>query len=907
MNDDRSTISALVSQARWDDVAAVLCDIQSLQGACRSSVFTLIDDFRVALSQFPTTHKQYWQLARLSDGLQRDASFVQRHPTALFQSLWNACWWCDASEAKCHYLLRTGPGNVALPWDMEIPKVSHLLQEWRLQRRTSQKHHTWVRALLPPSLFIGSQEVVFSGHLDRVYCVAFAPSGDFCVSGSEDKSVRVWDSRTGEELCALTFAFPVQQIEISSDGAFVAVGTTRNIRGVWRINDSTELIAVRDPEPYVTHVLFSTCRIASLAIDKVVRLCDYTGARVGYDIRCFDGIPVSIPNGKGLRERGADVTALEVCADEMAFAPDGTLFLKEGPYVWNAETGEDVTEQLWTSTLQFVGGTAACSRRNSLLWSEDDEPCNGISILDEHGEALAVVYGHDGRVTDAAVSPDRRSLATSSLDGTVRVTPVVRSQPARPPELVAPHYRIEASAFAPDGTTLVFCNGGDEWMAWPLMTASKPKVHRIPSMSVSRCEFSSDGKLLALGGSDGRVAIWNIHSMRVEREFAENGAGVRSLAFSSDSRLLVCGHWDGKIDLWDVGDWGKVKSIDARPLDSLGGGPVLESIAVHSESELIACGLTNGAIWVWPRLGAGVPCILRGHHEGAVTKVALSEDASMLASASDDLTARLWNMQTGRLEKVFDGTSDPRVLVASTNLSCCAFARQEQVVVVESNTGEELAWFPARVRSLTASANARFWAGEDYDYRGYIFAIEDVEDDWRPVHVHSTGPITVDTRRNNNDKTARASLATVRDGMLRPNPAISEKEKKERGRGLSWIKDDYVVHEAICPVCGAGFKAQSQAYRVSLRVRFSGGPAHSLDRPITSMRIKCGEPIGESLCTVGTGDSSGFSLIPLDYRSHPTWTRETVERYLDAIGSPFASHQSLQTILARGPLFEDWE
>lgn len=76
-------------------------------------IFPLIQDFADAVAAMPEAHPRRRILALLDEAIRRDVPFVERHPTTLFQCLWNSCWWYDSPERFMHgavpfigYLLR---------------------------------------------------------------------------------------------------------------------------------------------------------------------------------------------------------------------------------------------------------------------------------------------------------------------------------------------------------------------------------------------------------------------------------------------------------------------------------------------------------------------------------------------------------------------------------------------------------------------------------------------------------------------------------------------------------------------------------------------------------------------------------------------------------------------------------
>jgi WD40 repeat protein len=64
--------------------------------------------------------------------------------------------------------------------------------------------------------------------------------------------------------------------------------------------------------------------------------------------------------------------------------------------------------------------------------------------------------------------------------------------------------------------------------------------------------FSPDGKLLATGGDDQVVKIWDLATLKEQADLEGPTHSITSLTFSADGRALASGCADGVIRLWDT-------------------------------------------------------------------------------------------------------------------------------------------------------------------------------------------------------------------------------------------------------------------------------------------------------------------------------------------------------------------
>jgi predicted dehydrogenase/DNA-binding beta-propeller fold protein YncE len=210
--------------------------------------------------------------------------------------------------------------------------------------------------------------------------------------------------------------------------------------------------------------------------------------------------------------------------------------------------------------------------------------------------------GHRAYVTSLAFSPDGKSLATSSEDTTLRVWNLsngssrILFQEKEDP--------ITGVAFSPDGKQVAVASGDDTRPTRPghvrlLEAASGKLIHKFTKhdRAATSVAFSPDGKLVATTGLDEKVKLHSVETGKLVREYDGHSRPTNRANFLPSGKHIVSvsgGRAVGmnEVHVWETATGEQIKSIDSHK------GPVFD-VAVSQNGKLIASASRDGTARVW--------------------------------------------------------------------------------------------------------------------------------------------------------------------------------------------------------------------------------------------------------------------------------------------------------------------
>jgi WD40 repeat protein len=310
------------------------------------------------------------------------------------------------------------------------------------------------------------------------------------------------------------------------------------------------------------------------------------------------------------------------------------------------------------------------------------------------GAQLAVFTEHRTRVLRVVFSPDGKTLASVANEPNVILYDVETKR--RKTCLVGRSGFVSDLAFHRDGKLLasVECvSPSDHRVALWDLDSGTPHADWLPPEKVTwTVAFSPDGEILATGGEDRLVTLWDWKNRKVLRHLRGHTAilSSRSLSFHPDGTTLLSADTAGTARLWDVAsgeprepfrvgsNWtscvfsptGKAMALwDDRgtlllyddtgkhqlaKLPSVPGFPALYGVAFSPDGKTLALGDWDAEVKQWD-LGTNSLRPHPGGEMGALNHVAVSPNGRWLASASADTVVRIWDLQTGRLHASLKG------------------------------------------------------------------------------------------------------------------------------------------------------------------------------------------------------------------------------------------------------------
>ena len=529
----------------------------------------------------------------------------------------------------------------------------------------------------------GEERDLLRGTMGGANAIAYSPDGRILAAAHEDRTVYLWDNITGSKHAFVGHTGDIRTIAFSKDGELVASGGTDKTIRIWDVHAKKLRGLLPGYDSTVSTLMFSsdTSMLAGGSENGAIFVWDTGTGKQIYD---FDRHTESVSGLIFLDDNRVLISSSLDGTIQLwdLIAPGRNISRMQQPRVpvyavAFAPNSASPDADVYT----FASGSTDKLIR---IWHTEAD-----LLVDMLQRAPDLVFDdHSDSVRKVKISPDGRTLASASLDGTVRLwdTALKRHRFTIP----AHTGTVKALAYTADNRIYACGTGLDgKLRLWDAGTGVVLSVMREHTGLTETAAFSWDGKTLASAGrEDGKIFLSDVETALVNDGSWSNGSlqktlignthGITALAFSPAGTTLASGGLDGKIHLLDITTRRKLDefrgpestvtalrfAIDGtfltsgednstlRYWDALTGEesnkfPVksraIGALAFSPTTRFLAIGDAIGEIWLYD-FKTGNENIIFTQHTRKITALVFSKDGRTLVSGSEDGTILLWDM-----------------------------------------------------------------------------------------------------------------------------------------------------------------------------------------------------------------------------------------------------------------------
>lgn len=261
---------------------------------------------------------------------------------------------------------------------------------------------------------------------------------------------------------------------------------------------------------------------------------------------------------------------------------------------------------------------------------------------------IGQLRGHTGAIGSLGYSEDGRTLLTAGREGNLKVWNVNGSSLIRTIDLDDG----PATAMAMMGSRVLTGHGNGQIVLWDYERAEKVATFKRNDAEVTALTFAGGPNRFAATGSDYKIAIWDTAQAAAPLQVIDahdNMVSAVAFARSDKGPLLASGGADNVVKLWNLDTFDQLRRYR-------GSSEPVSALAFADGGKMVASAGQNGAIRIWSSTSHRTLHRLYGH-KGRVGGLAFAPGGETLASAGDDGQVRIWDFKRGRTARTLAGHS----------------------------------------------------------------------------------------------------------------------------------------------------------------------------------------------------------------------------------------------------------
>jgi WD40 repeat protein/serine/threonine protein kinase len=274
---------------------------------------------------------------------------------------------------------------------------------------------------------------------------------------------------------------------------------------------------------------------------------------------------------------------------------------------------------------------------------------------------------------------------------------------------------VHSVAFSPDGRLLA--SGGQDWTVrlWDAATGQLVRTLRGHIEQVHSVSFSPDGQRLASASGDSSVKIWDVTTGKEVLTYEGHVLAVNSVVFSPTGKEVATAGEDNTVRIWGA------TGVDRLVIQTHLEGMTVKQIAFRPDGRHLAGMGQNGEVKIWDAAtGAEVLAKRDGPYRRSFPGLAYSPDGRRLIVLRGDRLIRIWDSSTGEELRTWEGHAleTTSVVFSPDGRRLASGGNESTIKIWNAATGKEVRTLKgqlAGIRSLSFSRDGQRLASAGAD------------------------------------------------------------------------------------------------------------------------------------------------------------------------------------------------
>jgi len=454
------------------------------------------------------------------------------------------------------------------------------------------------------------ETVIQKGHLQKVTCAAFHPSGKYVATGSADFSIKLWNTKTGKEIRSFNAHMGgIRSIRFSADGSLMlTTGKDNTVRifnvatGDVELEHTIEKEGIKSAEFTPNGNILISDNRAQVYLYKIQEksIVGAYGKAHSYDIKKNHINPLGTQIADLVNYKTTRLVPLSTPYDTVLIEFDKAHSVEFGPEGKLVALG---STKLFSSLFDTKTG--------KLVHTLVDDPkvkCDGCN--------MQLAFSHNGKMIATGTKKTNLVLWSTSSGKRLKTLTPIKNKPLAMVfskddrfVLVSDHKKVEVfdtktgrlklkvespllsyfqPVFSPNGLTIILPDEYNTASTWNIATGKKQKTYKgyLNAPKNDHLKYSSskwndgiilnylknktevalspDGQFIVQGKIDTIAQIINTSTGKLKHRLIGHSQQVMAFTFSPDSKLVATGGGDGRIIIWDVETGKEIKRIAAH-------------------------------------------------------------------------------------------------------------------------------------------------------------------------------------------------------------------------------------------------------------------------------------------------------------------------------------------------------